>query len=244
MRLTIDGDILVANASDFKHIYMLPGFDGTGLLFEPITKAFGYRCRTSVLSFNGEVTLEDYVQSVSARLPRHRAIILAESFSGPIALSLLARYPGRFEAAIICAGFARSPFGSLLGLSHWITESFLGRSPLQNLLLNKFCTADEVSEKVKQAVLSVEEMMAPEIIKMRFNMIAGLNVAPLLSRISAPVLYLRALKDRLVSSQLREELFENIPQICLKEVDGPHLLLQEQPQICADAILNFLEHVD
>lgn len=233
----------MASVSDFKHIYLLPGFDGTGLLFEPVAAAFGYRCRTTALSFNGEVTLEDYVQSVSARLPKHRAIILAESFSGPIALSLLARYPGRFEAAILCAGFARSPFGSLLGLNHWITESFLGRRPLQNLLLNKFCAADELSEKVKQSVLSVEEMIAPEVIRTRFNMIAGINVVPLLSRISTPVLYLRAMKDKLVSSQLREELFENIPQICMKEVDGPHLLLQEQPGICADAILNFLELV-
>lgn len=235
--------IFVANA-DFKHIYLLPGFDGTGLLFEPIAQAFGYRCRTTVLSFNDEVTLEDYVQSVSGRLPKHRAIILAESFSGPIALSLLARYPGRFEAAILCAAYARSPFGSVLGLNHWITESFLGRKPLQNLLLNKFCATNDVSENVKQAVLSVEELVRPEVIRTRFHMIAGLNVVPLLSRISAPVLYLRALKDRVVSSQLREELFENIPQICMKEVDGPHLLLQTQPGVCAEAILNFLELVD
>jgi hypothetical protein len=30
----------------------------------------------------------------------------------------------------------------------------------------------------------------------------------------------------------------------MKEVDGPHLLLQAQPGVCADAILNFLELVD
>lgn len=234
----------VASASEFKHIYLLPGFDGTGLLFEPIAKAFGYRCRTTVLSFNDEVTLEDYVQSVSARLPRHRAIILAESFSGPIALSLLARNPGRFEAAILCAAFARSPFGSLLNLNQWIAESFLGHNPLQNLLLNKFCMSSDVPEKIQQAVLSIEKIIPPGVIRTRFHMIAGLNILPLLSRISTPVLYLRALRDRLVSSNLREELFVNIPQICMKEVDGPHLLLQAQPRVCAEAILNFLELVD
>ena len=230
----------MAKASDYKNIFLLPGFDGTGLLFDPVAEAFGYRCRTTVLPFQDEVTLEDYVRSVSDRLPKHHVVLLAESFSGPIALSLLARYPGRFEAAIICSGFARSPFGSLLGLSRWITESFLGSNPLQNLLLNKFCAIDDVPFAVQQAVLNVEELVPPQVIKTRFNMIAGLNVSSLLSRISAPVLYMRAMKDKLVSSQLREELFENIPQICMKEINGPHLLLQSEPIECADAIMNFL----
>jgi pimeloyl-ACP methyl ester carboxylesterase len=232
----------VAKASDdYKNIYLLPGFDGTGLLFGPVAEAFGYRCRTTVLPFKHEITLEDYVQSVSDRLPKHRVILLAESFSVPIALSLLARFPGRFDAAILCSGFASSPFGSLIGLSRWITESFLGNNPLQNLLLNKFCDIRDIPQNVKDAILSVEKLVPPEVVKTRFNMIAGMNVSSLLSRISAPVLYLRALKDKLVSTKLREELFESVPQICMKEIDAPHLLLQLEPKVCADSIMNFLE---
>lgn len=231
----------MADAIEYKHIHMLPGFDGTGLLFRPLAEAFGYRCRTTTLPFEDEVTLEDYVQSVSERLPERNVILLAESFSCPVALALLARYPARFKAAILSAGFARSPFGALLGLSRWITESFLGEHPLENLLLNKFCDRDHVPEAVQHAVVSAEEMVPASIIKTRFNMVASLNTLPLLSRIAAPVLYLRALQDNLVSTRLREELFENIPQICTKELDAPHLLLQTRPRECADTILNFLE---
>lgn len=231
----------MASELDYQHIFLLPGFDGTGLLFQPMEQALGYRCRTTTLPFDDEVTLEDYVESVNARLPSRNVILLAESFSGPIALSLLARYPGRFDAAILCATFASSPFGSVMGLSRWVMESFLGHKPLENLLLNKFCAIGDVPNNVQHAVKTVENLISPRIIKTRFNMIAGMNVTNLLSRISAPVLYLRALKDKLVSAPLREELFENIPQICLKEVNGPHLLLQCEPRVCVDAILNFLD---
>jgi pimeloyl-ACP methyl ester carboxylesterase len=141
----------------------------------------------------------------------------------------------------LSAGFVRSSFGALRGLSRWIMDSFLGERPLENLLLNKFCDRDEVPVSVQRAVREAQEMVPASVIKTRFNMVASLNTLPLLSRIAAPVLYLRAMKDRLVSARLREELFENIPQIATKEIDAPHLLLQTRPRDCADTILNFLE---
>lgn len=230
----------MARAFEYKHLYMLPGLDGTGMLFTPLTEAFGYDCRTTTLPFEDERTLEEYIESVSERLPDHRVWLLAESFSGPIALALLARFPGRFKGAVLASTFARSPFSSFLGFNNWVAESFFGNNTLESLLLNKFCVNGEVPRNIQETVHLISEEMPAEMVKNRLRMMQQLDVTPLLSRISAPVLYLRGLKDRLVTARMREELFEGIPQICMKEVNGPHLLLQAQPRICANAILNFL----
>ena len=234
----------MSDTSSYKHIYLLPGIDGTGLLFEPLARAFGYRCRTTALSFQEETTLDDFIESASRQIPGHRALILAESFSGPIALGLLARYPGRFQAAILSSTFARSPFSSFLGMNTLISKSFFSNTTLASLLLNRFCAGSELPQAVQELVAAVSSNIPPVVIKKRLHIMDTFDVRPLLSRISTPILYLAGLKDKLVSAGLRAELFENIPRICFKGVDGPHLLLQSQAAICADTIMNFLELED
>ncbi|GIX21925.1 MAG: hypothetical protein KatS3mg121_0708 [Gammaproteobacteria bacterium] len=220
------------------HIHMLPGFDGTGLLFRPLTEAFGYRCRTTSLCYEDELTLEDHLASVSAQLPPRNVILLAESFSTPIALHLMARQPARFRAAILVVGFARNPFGNWLG--RWVADSFLGDNALETLLLNRCCDRDDVPPRVCELVREAQQWVSAAMVRARVHLVAGLDNPPDLSRIAAPVLYIRAKRDKLVSARLREELFEGLPQIALKAVDGPHLVLQTHPRACADAILNFL----
>ncbi|MBN1378942.1 MAG: alpha/beta hydrolase [Gammaproteobacteria bacterium] len=232
------------NATEYKHIYLLPGIDGTGLLFGPLTEAFGYRCRTTVLPFQDEVTLDDYIESTSARLPKQKVLLLAESFSGPIALGLMAKNPGRFRAAILSTTFARSPFGSFLSLGTLISKSIFGNTTLENLLLNKFCSNSDIPENVQQIVREISADIPPEVIKKRLHILDTFDARPFLPRISASILYLAGLRDRLVTANLRAELFENIPKICFKGIDGPHLLLQTRAELCTNTIMNFLDMED
>jgi pimeloyl-ACP methyl ester carboxylesterase len=229
------------DTSEYKHIYLLPGIDGTGVLFEPLARAIGYQARTTALSFRDEVTLDDFVESVSARLPKQRVLLLAESFSGPIALSLLAKHPGRFQAAILSTTFARSPFLSFLGMGTLLSKGIFGSTTLENLLLNKFCARSDVPLSVQQIVHEISEQISPEVIKKRLHIMDTFDVRPLLPRIAAPVLYLAGLKDKLITASIRAELFENVPRICFKGIDGPHLLLQTHAQLCTNTIMNFLE---
>jgi pimeloyl-ACP methyl ester carboxylesterase len=229
------------DSSEYKHIYLLPGIDGTGVLFGPLEAAIGYKARTTALSYQNEVTIEDFVESISARLPMQRVLLLAESFSGPIALSLLAKYPGRFQAAILSTTFARSPLTSFLGMGTLLSKNLFGGTTLENLLLNKFCTKSEVPGHIQQIIHQLSEQIPSELIRKRLYILDTFDVRPLLPRISAPVLYLAGLQDKLVTAALRAELFENVPRICFKGIDGPHLLLQTRAEICTNTIMNFLE---
>ena len=234
----------MARASDYKHIYMLPGIDGTGMLFDRLAMAFGYRCRTTVLPYEHEETVDDYLDSISDRLPKHRALIFAESFSGPLVLALLARYPGRFRGAILATTFARSPFISFFGMTTILSKGVFGGINLKNLLLNKFCSPEDVPEDVQEDVRILSDEISPEVIKQRLHIMDDLDVRHLLPSISTPVLYLRGLRDKLISEKLREELFESVPRIAFKGIDGPHLLVETQPKECADTIIHFLDMID
>ena len=234
----------MGHATEYKHIYMLPGIDGTGMLFDRLARAFGYRCRTTVLPYEDEETVDDYLDSISERLPKHRALIFAESFSGPLVLALLARYPGRFRGAILATTFARSPFMSFFGMTTVLSRGLFGAITLKDLLLNRFCAPDDVPEDVKSDISLLSDEISPEVIKQRLHIMDELDVRHLLPSISTPVLYLHGLRDKLISEKLREELFESVPRIAFKGIDGPHLLVETQPVECADTIINFLDMID
>ena len=76
---------------------LLPGFDGTGELFGPLQAALGNDVVANAIRYEAEHSFEDYVDSVARILPRENAVLVAESFSGPVALSLLERYPDRIK---------------------------------------------------------------------------------------------------------------------------------------------------
>jgi pimeloyl-[acyl-carrier protein] methyl ester esterase len=70
---------------------LLPGLDGTGRLFDPLLKELPADLRAEVISYPTDAIL-DYAaleQFVEAALPRRDPfIIVAESFSGPLAIRL------------------------------------------------------------------------------------------------------------------------------------------------------------
>ena len=63
---------------------------------------------------------------------------------------------------------------------------------------------------------------------------------PVLSRITIPILYLRASHDRLVRPGLSQQLIDGLPNVVVQSIDGPHMLLQANPIESAKAIMKYL----
>ena len=72
-------------------LVLLPGLDGTGLLFEPLLAALPSSIRTQVVAYppDQSLSLAEYAALVRKLLPKGDVVLLAESFSGLVALSLL-----------------------------------------------------------------------------------------------------------------------------------------------------------
>jgi pimeloyl-[acyl-carrier protein] methyl ester esterase len=218
----------------------LPGFDGTGDLFAPLVAALPRDYSPVVVSYREERVLDDYVESVATRLSGEDCVLIAESFSGPVALALLAKYPSKVRCAVLCTTFLTSPFHLLTRLARFVPTSLFGTQVGQRSLLRRFCLDDQCVPALMEQTLSVIRSVPAATIAHRLNVLATLNVAPKCSSITTPLLILRATHDRLVSRARYRQLIELLPRASVEDIDGPHLLLQAKPVECAQSIRRFI----
>lgn len=83
-------------------LILLPGLDGTGRLFAPLIKILPSHYSPLVVAYPHDETLSyaaliDYVQGLIPKEESH--ILVAESFSGPIAINLASSNPPNLKSA-------------------------------------------------------------------------------------------------------------------------------------------------
>lgn len=228
--------------SELPHLVLLPGFDGTGELFESFIRELGPEWPIHVVRYRDEVNFQDYVDSVASRLPERDVVLIAESFSGPIAIALLARYEARIRAAVLCATFATTPFRALTRLARFVPSAAFGMNAGRGALLRRFCLDAACDPQLFRDVLTIGRSLPPLTIKRRLELLASVDVRATCGRIRQPVLIMEAVRDRLLGRR-PAELRALLPDATISVLDGPHLLLQAQPRQSAEAIKRFLVKV-
>ena len=89
----------------------MPGIEGTGYLFEPLSAELprGARIRVVRYPVRKDVSYEELLEIVMGEIDSSRPfVVLAESFSGPLAIELYERMGGNLKGMIFCSTFARS----------------------------------------------------------------------------------------------------------------------------------------
>jgi pimeloyl-ACP methyl ester carboxylesterase len=93
-------------------LVLLPGLDGTGVLFEPLLDALPEHVAPRVVAYPVDRLLDyqELAPLIAARLPKGEPfVLLGESFSGPLALMAAERRPPGLLGVILCATFVTSP---------------------------------------------------------------------------------------------------------------------------------------
>ncbi len=221
------------------HLLLLPGRDGSGDLFDPLRAALGDRADVRIARYRDEVELDDYVQTVRGMLPARGGVVLAESFSGLVALALMAREPERLCCAVLCAAFAVSPFRGLARLAP-LLPAFSGSVRLvHRALLRRFGLNGEAGATLLDAATAALATNHGSRLRSRVALCGRTDLRPQLARITSPILYLRASRDRIVRRASSEDVIRGLPRCTVRDVDGPHLLLQTRPRECADVVVSF-----
>jgi pimeloyl-ACP methyl ester carboxylesterase len=91
-------------------LVMLPGLDGTGRLFRPLVATLS-GVEAKVVSYPNDkaLSLDEHARWVIRHLPDGKAALLAESFSGLVALRVLQEALSRIAAVIFVGAFAEPP---------------------------------------------------------------------------------------------------------------------------------------
>jgi pimeloyl-[acyl-carrier protein] methyl ester esterase len=222
-------------------LIVLPGLDGTATLLSEF--------KSAALALFSSVTLVSYpldkalnyaeLESIArSALPKNTPfVLLGESFSGPIALSIAANHPQGLVGLVLCATFAKNPVAWLkpfASLSRFMPVRTVPVSILSWFLLGSWATP-----QLKAALRAALYSVAPSVLRARAAKSLRVDMTACLCNITIPVLYLRAANDRLIFPGSGDRILSAISHAKHISIPGPHLLLQAAPVTCAKAVCDF-----
>jgi pimeloyl-ACP methyl ester carboxylesterase len=223
-------------------LVLLPGMDGTGELFKDFVAALPEKFETQVVRYpvNECLSYEALAEFVRRGVPVTEPFLLvAESFSTPVAVQCAAGHPSNLKGLVLAAGFVASPVNGwrravCLGLARILFRVKLAGYAARAVLVGK-TAPNELVAAVQAAVSSVK----PTVLAARVRSVLSCDVRAELGLVAAPILYVQAGQDRFVSGASLEEIRGIQPQVVVEVVDGPHLLLQREPRRTAEIVARF-----
>ena len=218
----------------------MPGFDGSGRLFERLIHKLEGKADCTPISYTRRNSLEELVADVEKQIPLEEPVsLVAESFSGPIAVELIARAERNYGPSVLSATFAKPPWFGLM--RHLSTFPITLPGLFIDGLVRAFCLNGCRDEGLIQEVRAVVQGLSPELIRSRMLALATFDVEERLPKVRVPVLLISAARDRLVKSRNMAPLLRSLFSVSAIELEGPHLILQANPEDAASAILH---HID
>lgn len=234
----------MSRESPLPCLVLLPGLDGTGKLLTDFAAAVASFTQVRLVEYPRDIPLGYAGLETLARaaLPRDRAcVLLAESFSGPLAMRIAADGSEGLVGLILCSTFAKNPYPWLRWahpLVEWLPVKSLPRWLRAPLLWGsaKPARAPASAHRASAAV-------APRVLQHRIAALLNVDESRALARIALPILVLHGRLDRLVPRAAARWIVNVAPHAQLMMIDGPHLLLQTRPQECAAHVAQFLRNV-
>jgi pimeloyl-ACP methyl ester carboxylesterase len=225
-------------------LVLLPGLDGTGDFFAPLLEALGQSVRTHVVRYpvTGACDYATCQQLVRAALPAEGPyVLLGESFSGPVAISLATQAPPGLAGVILCCTFANNPRPRLALIRPLLPFlPFHGSSA--SVRLSRFLVlGDWITPAIRELHQKILYGVPSKTIRSRLEAVADCDVRDALAGLRLPIMCLVATHDRLIPRAAARLLRRQAPLATFIEIDAPHCLLQCEPQQAAEHIRRFLQ---
>lgn len=230
-------------------ILLLPGADGTGVLFEPFLKVVTSSLESEGISLSIELVnlnhdkfgnpLAQNLAFQAARIENEYVtqpiMIIAESYSGLLAYELLSRERLNIAQVIFVASFLNAP-SNLATIAAKFNPAWLKAvmqvtpSPVWGRVLFGRWQTPQLRALFRQALAQTPN----DLLQQRLAIIASAQIPN--KTIDVPCLYLQARQDSLVSAnniEIFRQVFSNFASIT---VDGTHFLLQTNPEAVWEAL--------
>jgi pimeloyl-ACP methyl ester carboxylesterase len=207
-------------------VVLLPGLHGSTALYDAFVALAPpwARCVPIALPTLGDQSLSGLTTTLEAELKRLEGFVLvAESYSGPIAARIAARLGQKVGLLVLCnplvemsvglpAGLAAS-FARWQGMPAWMAgavlaggDRALGKAALDGI---RALPKEVLEARLTSAFAATSEELAPFLV--------------------APILAVLGSRDRLVSPGRARSLLQRVPFSTVVELDAPHLVVQTKP---------------
>ena len=222
-------------------LVLLPGMDGTGSLFSDFISALPRDSEPLVVRYPSDRALSypEIENFVSERLPLQPHILVAESFSGPIAIAVAATAPLGLRGVVLVCSFAKAPVSALIG--GLVAKLPLWRAPVRlsaAALLGRHSTPS-LRKRLSAAISQV----SAEVWRSRLRAVLSVDVTSRLKAVKVPLLYMQAQSDRVVPGSAWRQIKRFLPTAQFEAMSGPHFLLQAKPVESAARITLFAKEL-
>ena len=229
-----------------EHIVLMPGLDGTGKSFEPLLPLIAADAGVTVVRYPADRSLsfEQTVACAAGQIPRESSpVIIAESFSGPVAIRMIASGRVSPKALVLCATFVRSPHPVLWRIVRFLRLPLAIRPDMPRSFFKFVIGPDSLIETLKPLWKKVHAEVPARIMDSRLALINTIDVTGDLQKLTLPCLFLQAANDRIIPSSRLEDITCRIPHMQVKSIDAPHFILQAAPDDCLQAVETFIKQI-
>ena len=229
-----------------NRLVLLPGMHGTGNLFSEFMSRIPEPKHIEVLCYPPDATrsYEQLLVAVQSFVPTNEpSVLLAESFSTPLAIEFAANHPPNLRGLILCAGFAASPIRGWRKSLASLIAPLAFRLPFPKVAVSHFLIGKGASESLQISVRAAIHAVKPAVLAARLHQVLAVDARAALSRVSVPILCIQPMQDRLIGEASLAEMLVLKPQIEVAHIDGPHLILQREPERVAEVATRFIQRL-
>ena len=226
-------------------LVLLPGLEGTGSLFADFVSQLPPALTVIIGKLPGPRfhPYSELVSYVTELVPREeKFVIVAESFSTPLAVKFAATRPPNLAGMVLCAGFITNPAGNWTLLARVLTRRVVLRISPPSWFLEHFVIGNSASAALEVSFREALRSADPGILARRLRAVVDCDEREAFARTEIPVMYIQAECDRLVPEKCFKEIQRIRPDTLLVSIpEAPHLVLQREPRKCADAVVQFIQ---
>lgn len=223
-------------------LILLPGLDGTGLLFEPLLRWLTPELHSTVISYPGDQPLgyDELLDYVLARLPDDAPyVLLGESFGGPLAIRIASTAPRNLCGLILSATFVRKPVRWLpRWIGPWLPTTAFRLVPWWGQL--RILTSGKSTPELRRLFHYALSQVQPRVMVHRLSEVLRVDVVEKFQRLDLPILALAGRFDRTVPPHNLQMLQRLRSDLQIEIIECDHLLLQVEPETTGRIISRFV----
>jgi len=229
-----------------QQVLLLPGLHGTADLWVELMKHLSEDWKIVAPEYprDAKVSYDQLLSTLEFLTPEDAPFVMvAESYSTPLAIRFAATQPKNLKGVVLCAGFASSPVGRWLSAAGRLLSPILFRLPAPDFAIDRILAGRNPPEWLRPAIRRIQTEVRPEVLSARLLEVLECDVREELRRVAVPILYIQAQQDRLIGPHCLEEILRENRAVQVQTICGPHLLFQREPHRTAQLIESFARSV-
>lgn len=223
-------------------LFLLPGLDGTGLLFRQFIKRLPNTIEPVIVSLpeTGDQSTTALARAIKAELPEKEPyFLLGESFSGRIAFEIARNAADNLRGLFFVASFLTRPAKAAIPVFPATPVKALLKFPILSALAKSWMTGNRQADDEWNDILVALGKTDNQTLLKRMSALKTLKKPS--HTCDLPSLHIVPTQDKLVDERTSGSIAHYCASLDRQTIEGPHFILQTHPKECAKVVSDFLK---